>query len=166
MPSETILPPNHKARLRRAENARKLLAGGRAVRDESDADEVSDDDGDWEWIYEESTSIDADAQSQAETKEDGGVASTRKRRHTNASAAKRIIGAKYGKFVCKIADCVLINNGTSNTDWVGVIWGFREDEDYEEGDIMKAQVWWFTSEKDIHSKLRKRADFLEVCSSS
>ncbi|PQE24574.1 origin recognition complex subunit 1 protein [Rutstroemia sp. NJR-2017a WRK4] len=161
MPSEPILPPTHKARLRRAENARKLLAGGRAVRDESDADEVSDDDGDWEWIYEESTSADADAQSQAETKEDGGVASTRKRRHTNASAAKRIIGAKLGKFVCKIADCVLINNGTSNTDWVGVIWGFREDEDYEEGDIMKAQVWWFTSEKDIHSKLRKRADFLE-----
>ncbi|ESZ89595.1 hypothetical protein SBOR_10016 [Sclerotinia borealis F-4128] len=163
---KAILPADAKARLRRAENARKRLAGGRPVREESDEEEESGGAAEWEWIYEDDTFEEAVSPSQTNAKESKSAAANKTRRLLRGTGTKRIIGAKAGKIICKIADCVLINNDTSNTNWVGVISGFEEDEGYDENaesylDIMKANIWWFSSPKDIHSKTRKRPDLLE-----
>ncbi|KAI9644476.1 Origin recognition complex, subunit 1 [Ciborinia camelliae] len=169
-PSKTlpkaILPADAKARLKRAENARKRLAGGLTVREESDEEGEPDEDDEWEWIYEDENSEEAVSTSQTNGRGGESAAIKRTRRLSRDTGARRIIGAKAGKTVCKIADCVLINNDTSNSNWVGVISGFEEDEGYDENaesylDIMKAKIWWFSSPKDIHSKMRKRSDFLE-----
>ncbi|KAF7860808.1 hypothetical protein EAF04_008326 [Stromatinia cepivora] len=165
-PSKTILPADAKTRLKRAENSRKRLAGGRTIMEESDEEEDSDDEAEWEWIYEGENSEEAASSPQINAKGDESAAAKRTRRLSKSTGARKIIGAKAGKIICKIADCVLINNDTSNTNWVGVISGFEEDEDYDENaesylDIMKANIWWFSSPKDIHSKTRKRSDFLE-----
>lgn len=153
-----ILPADAVARLNKARNARKCLAGSRTVREESV------EDAEWKWIYKEENS---ESPSQIDTKEGEGSATKRTRRVSKGTGTRRIIGAKLGKAICKISDCVLIHNGSSTTDWVGIISGFEEDEGYDENaesylDVMKANVWWFSSPKDIHSKTRKRSDFLDV----
>lgn len=167
-PSKPILPADAQVRLKRADNARKRLAGGRTVREESreeeDEDEDEDEDAEWEWIYEDG---DSESLSQTNSKEGESAGAKRTRRLSKGTGTRRIIGARSGKTICKIADCVLINNGNSNIDWVGVISGFEQDEGYDEDaesyyGIMNANIWWFTSHEDIHSKTRKRSDFLEV----
>ncbi|KAG4025583.1 hypothetical protein MFRU_054g00120 [Monilinia fructicola] len=166
-PSKPILPADAQVRLKRADNARKRLAGGRTVREESreeeDEDEDEDEDAEWEWIYEDG---DSESLSQTNSKEGESAGAKRTRRLSKGTGTRRIIGARSGKTICKIADCVLINNGNSNIDWVGVISGFEQDEGYDEDaesyyGIMNANIWWFTSHEDIHSKTRKRSDFLE-----
>lgn len=159
-----ILPADAVARLNKARNARKCLAGGRTVREESYEEEESVKDAEWEWIYKEENS---ESPSQIDTKDGEGSATKWTRRVSKGTGARRIIGAKLGKTICKISDCVLIHNGSSTTDWVGIISGFEEDEGYDENaesylDVMKANIWWFSSPKDIHSTTRKRSDFLDV----
>lgn len=166
-PSKAILPAESKTRSRKAENARKQVADNSTVKEESDEEEESDDEAEWQWLYEKDNSEEVASPSQTNAKGGGSAATKRTRRLSKGTENRRIIGAKAGNTICKIADCVLINNDTSNTNWVGVISGFEEDEGYDENaesylDIMKANIWWFSSPKDIHSKTRKRSDFLEV----
>jgi origin recognition complex subunit 1 len=111
------------------------------IREDSD-DELGTDDLPWEWIYESE-----DAESPSDQ------LSTRKRKR--GQDGPKIIGARTGDFRCKIGDTVLLKAEGSNEAWVGMIWSFSETE---EGDKM-ALFLWFSSEKEIRNKNKKRTDF-------
>lgn len=97
----------------------------------------------WEWIYggEVARSDDED--------DEGG----RKRRKVNANT---IVGARIGSFRVKVGDCVVLKSDGSSDAWVAMICEFVDDE--EEGE-MAANFMWFSSEKEIRSKDKKRNDF-------
>ncbi|KAH8676360.1 ATPase [Xylariales sp. PMI_506] len=111
------------------------------LREDSD-DELGFEDHPWEWIRQSPTT--------SAVKPDG-----RKRKHDDAT--EKIIGAQMGTFECYIGDCVLLKAEGSGEAWVGIITEFLEDD--EDGD--KAAVFlWFSSEKEIRNKTKKRTDFL------
>jgi origin recognition complex subunit 1 len=127
------------------EKARQFLTGGAVLREDSD-DELGYEDHPWEWIYEQSGAEDA-------PKED---ATPRKRKAAPSSLGRRIVGARMGKFRCKVGDAVLLK-AEGNQAWVGIICDFHEDAEDEE---KMAKFLWFSSEKEIRNKNKKRTDFL------
>jgi origin recognition complex subunit 1 len=110
------------------------------AREDSD-DELGDEDLPWEWIYDEGASAAAD---------DAMLA--RKRRRTGC---RKPVGARMGKFECRIGDCVLLKADGSNEAWVALICEFLDNDD---GD-MAANFMWFSTEKEIRNKQKKRTDF-------
>jgi origin recognition complex subunit 1 len=60
-----------------------------------------------------------------------------------------------GRFECHIGDCVLLKADGSNEAWVALICEFVEDEDGDKA----ANFMWFSSEKEIRNKEKKRMDF-------
>jgi origin recognition complex subunit 1 len=98
-----------------------------------------------------------------------------------AGAAKRklgrtIVGARMGSFQCRLGDCVLLKAEGQNEAWVGLICEFSEeqtdngdddeedddDEEEEKHSTMMANIMWFSTEKEIKNKEKKRTDFLQV----
>ena len=77
---------------------------------------------------------------------------------------KTIIGARMGDFECHIGDTVLLK-AAGNEAWVAIVQDFAEgeieDDDGEMINDMKASFLWFSSEKEIVNKSKKRHDFLE-----
>ncbi|KAK7987888.1 hypothetical protein PG990_004740 [Apiospora arundinis] len=119
---------------------------GGVARDDSD-DELGYDDHPWEWIY-ESTGETQPTSDRAE--------SARKRKRDDLSG--KIIGARMGTFECAIGDCVLLKaEGSSNEAWVGIISDFVEED--EDGD-KAATFLWFSTEKEIRNRDKKRTDAL------
>ncbi|KAL8781652.1 MAG: hypothetical protein Q9213_005917 [Squamulea squamosa] len=114
----------------KAERARQFLRGGGVLREDSD-DELGLDDHPWEWIYPEE--IDDDDEE-----------------------PDRIIGARMGDFQCAVGDCCLLKAEGTNEAWVGIICAFEEDEDGGKG----ANFMWFSTEKEIRNKQKKRTDAL------
>ncbi|KAL8736256.1 MAG: hypothetical protein Q9166_000411 [cf. Caloplaca sp. 2 TL-2023] len=112
----------------KAERARQYLRGGGILREDSD-DELGLDDHPWEWIYSE------------ETKDDD-------------PESDQIIRARMGDFQCAIGDCCLLKAEGTNEAWVGIICSFEEDEDGDKG----ANFMWFSTEKEIRNKQKKRMD--------
>lgn len=113
------------------------------ARDDSD-DELGDEDYPWEWIYQSPPDVD-----KAEP--------VRKRKRHDTP--EEIIGARNGEFECYLGDCVLLKAEGSHEAWVGIVTEFvDEDEDGE----MAANFLWFSSEKEIRSREKKRTDFLPV----
>ena len=113
-------------------------------REDSD-DELGDEDLPWEWIYDVK-----------EPDRKDGSASERKRRKVGGS---RITGARMGNFECRVGDCVLLKADGSNEAWVALICEFAEDD----GQGNKAaNFMWFSTEKEIRNKERKRTDFYSV----
>lgn len=98
---------------------------------EDSDDELGTEDLPWEWIY---------------------------------TPNKTIIGAQIGDFKCHIGDTVLLK-AAGNEAWVAIIQDFSEgeieDDDGEMINDMKASFLWFSSEKEIVNKNKKRRDFLE-----
>jgi origin recognition complex subunit 1 len=120
----------------------------RKARDDSD-DELGSDDLPWEWIY--------DTESVAErTNDDADGEGDRKRRRITAS---KIVGAKMGSFECRVGDCVLLKAEGSNEAWVGIICEFIDDDG--QGD-KAANFMWFSTEKEIRNRDKKRTDFYSV----
>lgn len=119
----------------KAERARQYLRTGGVLREDSD-DELGLDDHPWEWIYSEETDNDEDAE------------------------PGQIIGARMGDFQCVVGDCCLLKaEGSTNEAWVGIICAFEEDDgDGEKG----ANFMWFSTEKEIRNKQKKRMDALPV----
>ena len=76
------------------------------------------------------------------------------------SRTREIIGARMGGFQCKLGDCVLLKAEGSNEAWVGLIVSFQEDEEEDE---KMADFMWFSTEKEIRNKQKKRMDALPVC---
>ncbi|KAL1868716.1 Origin recognition complex, subunit 1 [Diaporthe australafricana] len=113
------------------------------ARDDSD-DELGVDDHPWEWIYADSP--------------DGSPVggSSRKRKRALADEEPKIVGARMGPFACRVGDIVLLKAETSGEAWIAIIRDFLEDEEGE----MAADFLWFSSEKEIRNKHKKRTDFL------
>lgn len=129
MPHKTTTATPRQQRAAKAEKARKILAG--VARDDSD-DELGDEDHPWEWIYEKQEEGEEQAVDESEDEEEPA---TKKRKRSkairNVSRQQRIMGAKMGKFKCKIGDCVLLKAEGTNTAWVGIICEFMEDDEGE-----------------------------------
>ncbi|KAI9829807.1 MAG: Origin recognition complex, subunit 1 [Phylliscum demangeonii] len=85
-------------------------------------------------------------------------ASTRPRKGAR-TASPAIIGARMGSFQCRLGDCVLLKAEGRHEAWVGLICEFR-DEDEEDGG-KQANIMWFSTEKEIKNKQKKRMDFRE-----
>jgi origin recognition complex subunit 1 len=118
---------------------------GGVSREDSD-DELGTEDHPWEWIYEED----------AFTATNDDDEASRKRKRPNP---KEILGARMGNFTCKLGDTVLLKAEESNEAWVGIICDFLvDDEDGEKA----ARFLWFSSEKEIANKEKKRTDFHPV----
>lgn len=122
--------------------AKKIIPG--IVRDDSD-DELGTDDLPWEWIY-------------SSSRENTPVAETpsRKRKRTQKN---QIIGARMGSFECHLGDTVLLKAEGSNEAWVALICEFVEDQ--EDGE-KEANFMWFSTEKEIRNREKKRTDFYWV----
>lgn len=132
------------------EQARKHLAGGAVFREDSD-DELGYEDHPWEWIY-KPTNLPKDGS------QDGQCVTPRKRKSMSSASDGRIIGARMGNFQCKLGDAVLLKAEWQQA-WVGIITDFFEDEEEDE---KMASFLWFSSEREIRNKAKKRTDFLPV----
>ncbi|KAI4161144.1 MAG: hypothetical protein L6R39_000104 [Caloplaca ligustica] len=116
----------------KAEKARQYLHGGGILREDSD-DELGLEDHPWQWIY-SSESDDGDE-----------------------TGHGQIIAARMGNFKCAIGDCCLLKAEGTNEAWVGIICAFEEDQ---EGGEKAANFMWFSTEKEIRNKQKKRVDAL------
>ncbi|OCL07359.1 origin recognition complex subunit 1 [Glonium stellatum] len=134
----------------KAEKARQYLSGGAVLREDSD-DELGIEDHPWQWIYE-----DQDVQGH---NNDRSV-TPRKRKAASSATENRIVGARMGSFQCRIGDAVLLK-AEGNQAWVGIICGLFDSDDEEEGEEKMAKFMWFSSEKEIRNKSKKRDDCLE-----
>jgi len=72
-----------------------------------------------------------------------------------------ISGARFGQYQFMLGDTVFLKAEGSKEAWVGIICDFQEDE--EEGE-KTANFMWFSSEKEIRNKQKKRTDSLPVSS--
>jgi origin recognition complex subunit 1 len=110
----------------------KRLLLGKGVNRDDSDDELGFDNHEWEWIY-----------STAENVKTG-----------------LIIGARFGpQFQCMLGDCVLLKANIPSEAWVGIICEFRENDETAE---KEAYFMWFSTEKEIINKQKKRTDFLWV----
>ena len=114
-------------------------------RDLSD-DELAGDEPTWEWIY----------NSTPTTERSDDPQSDRKRRKV---VGDRIVGARIGQFECRIGDTVMLKADGFNEVWVALICEFVEDDG--EGE-KAANFMWFSSEREIRNKDKKRTDFFPV----
>ncbi|TLD14895.1 hypothetical protein PspLS_10865 [Pyricularia sp. CBS 133598] len=125
-------------------------------REDSD-DELGDEDLPWEWIY-DADGLQKRQQEDAADADDGTTPRKRKRTQQSCSGP-RIVGARMGNFECRIGDTVLLKaEGGSNEAWVGIICEFVE-EDGDDGE-KAAHFLWFSTEREIRNKEKKRTDFL------
>ncbi|KAI3400497.1 hypothetical protein diail_3118 [Diaporthe ilicicola] len=127
---------------RPSRRSKKAVLPGIA-REDSD-DELGIDDHPWQWIY-------ADGREESPA---GG--SSRKRKRALADEEPKIVGARMGSFACRVGDIVLLKAETSGEAWIAIIREFLEDDEGK----MAANFLWFSSEKEIRNKHKKRTDFL------
>ncbi|RTE71251.1 hypothetical protein BHE90_014343 [Fusarium euwallaceae] len=106
-------------------------------------DELAGDEPSWEWIYNTSPTAERSDEPQSD----------RKRRKVTGD---KIVGAKIGRFECRIGDIVMLKADGSNEAWVALICEFVEDDG--EGE-KAANFMWFSSEKEIRNKDKKRSDY-------
>lgn len=110
----------------------RQLLSGGGVIREDSDDELGFDDLPWEWIYSED--------------------------NNNEDEVQEIVGARMGAFECMIGDSVLLKAEGTHEAWIGLICDFEEDE--EEGKM--ANFMWFSTEREIRNKQKKRTDALPV----
>jgi origin recognition complex subunit 1 len=70
-----------------------------------------------------------------------------------------IVGARLGQFDCFLGDCVILRSEGTAPAWVAIIDKFVAGEDGEKA----ASFVWFSNEKEIRNKAKKRTDSLHVC---
>lgn len=126
---------------RTTKRAKRAIPTGIA-RVDSD-DELGIDDHPWEWVY-------ADKQKNSQANEDGAI---RKRKRTT-EGEPQIVAARMGSFTCSVGDTVLLKAEGTGEAWVGIICEFLEEDDGEKA----ANFMWFSSEKEIRNKQKKRTD--------
>lgn len=140
-----MAPDNDKimAPINSEENTKRQLS--KIPQDLSD-DELADVEPSWQWIY----------NSTLTTERGDGTQSDRKRRKVTGD---RIVGARIGQFECRIGDAVMLKADGSNEAWIALICEFVEDDG--EGE-KAANFMWFSSEKEIRSRDKKRSDYYPV----
>ena len=125
----------------KAERAKKYLSvgggGGGVAREDSD-DELGLEDHPWEWIY-----------------------STDPAKKGASNDEREIVGARMGGFQCMVGDSVLLKAEGTREAWIGMICAFVEEED--EGGEKGADFMWFSTEREVWNKQKKRTDALPVC---
>jgi len=115
----------------KAERARQYLTEGGVARENSD-DELGLEDYPWEWIYSGETP-------------------------KKARDEPEIIGARMGDFQCMVGDCVLLKAEGNGEAWIGLICHFEVDQIEAE---KVANFMWFSTEREIRNKQKKRTDAL------
>ena len=134
MPHSTLPAGNPQAvesNQAKVKRAKQFLTAGGVLREDSD-DELGLEDHPWQWIHSKSAN----------------------------GKANEIVGARMGQFECMVGDCVLLKAEGTKEAWIGLICNFQEDED-EDGDVeMAANFMWFSTEKEIRNKTKKRTDFV------
>lgn len=127
------------------------MTKGALVRDDSD-DELGVEDLPWEWVY--------DANEVKEEEGNDGSPQKRGRRRSSRPAPqrRRIVGARMGRFECKVGEVILLKSPEPGKDWVGVITEFVEEEDDEEEDevLKSANIMWFASPDEFMGTRNKR----------
>jgi hypothetical protein len=123
--------------------AKKILDA--ALEDSDEEEEEEWGDRRWEWIYEM-------------TLKSGKISTTRDRSHSQTG---KIVGFRRrdNGLECRIGDCVTLAAPGNSSDWVGMIKRFTGQD--SDGDEL-AEFLWFSDEKEIHNKQKKREDFLPV----
>jgi hypothetical protein len=141
--------------------ARRYLTGVGIAREDSD-DELGLEDLPWEWLYEDEHTPTSDRAKQIAEEATEGVKSLKRKRRPGVENAVplegKIVGARMGSFECRIGDCVLLKAEGNNEAWVGLVCEFIDDE--ENGKA--ANFMWFSTEKEIRNKEKKRKDFMQV----
>ena len=135
------------------ERARQWIKRGAVTADDSE-DELGIDDQPWEWIYADQDIRRVKVSNQ--DVEDGK--NSRKRKASAISSSGDIVGARIGKFECRLGDTVLLKAEGGNDAWVGVICDLFNGED--EGQKM-ANFMWFSNPREIRNKGKKMADVLD-----
>ena len=115
----------------RAKRARQYLREGGVAREDSD-DELGLEDHPWRWIYSEEAA-------------------------KNSANGPEIVGARMGDFRCMVGDCVLLKAEGNGEAWIGLICNFEEGEEEDE---KVANFMWFSTEREIRNKQKKRTDAL------
>ena len=105
---------------------------GGGVTREDSDDELGLDDHPWEWIYSED--------------------------REGKNGMSEIIGARMGSFQCMVGECVFLKAEGAGEAWIGLICDFQEDEE----DGKAANFMWFSTEREIRNKQKKRTDALPV----
>ena len=137
------MPPKASPRTDNKPASRQKRRISGVAREDSD-DELGDEDLPWEWVY--------DVQ-EPDRKDD--APSEKKRRKVTSQV---ITGARLGSFECRVGDAVLLKADGSNEAWIGLICEFIDDDDGEKA----ANFMWFSTEKEIRNRDRKRKDFEPV----
>ena len=133
MPHRTSSPPRNAKS--KAQRAKKYLSVGGVAREDSD-DELGLEDHPWEWIY-----------------------STEPAKRKRSSDEREIVGARMGGFQCMVGDSVLLKAEGTREAWIGLICTFVEDDEGEKA----ADFMWFSTEREVWNKQKKRTDALPVC---
>ena len=134
MPHRTSSPP--RTIKSKAKRAKQYLSVGGVAREDSD-DELGLEDHPWEWIY-----------------------STKPAKKGANSDEREIVGARMGGFLCMVGDSVLLKAEGTREAWIGLICAFVEDDESGE---KAADFMWFSTEKEVWNKQKKRTDALPVC---
>lgn len=129
---------------------RKSDTRRQGVQREDSDDELGLDDHPWTWVY--------DASSGGGAPDRDGKTIRAVRTKGDGDAQRKIVGAKMGGFECQIGDCVLLKAEGSNEAWVAIICEFVDNDAGEKA----ANFMWFSTEREIRNKDRKRQDFYWV----
>ena len=116
----------------KVDRARQYLTTGGVARDDSD-DELGYDDHPWEWIFSQNGNT--------------------------VGGDPEIIGARMGRFECRVGDSVLLKAEGTHEAWIGLICDFEFDDEAEE---KMANFMWFSTEREVRNKQKKRQDALMV----
>ncbi|RDL42026.1 p-loop containing nucleoside triphosphate hydrolase [Venustampulla echinocandica] len=162
-PTTTLTPQQE--RTEKAERVRKVLnaALNSDGQNESDTDvsetDVSDsdksdadDDEPWEWIYSGGAELEKEKAPETPCRRQQVRDAVKCQRGSKIGVRRRADGLE-----CRIGDSVLLNAPGSKVPWVGMLISFvGRDEDGDEC----AEFMWFSDEKEIYNKQKKRTDFL------
>jgi len=151
----------------KADLARQLLNGTAASKFQPDYDQDTSDNGDddealhvetdeeedWEWIYSDDPSEHASANPTSGHGRKRKVSSM-----LQAALGSNIVGAKRGKFECRLGDVVRLKDEGRDV-WTALICAFNDEED---ADSMEATFMWLSPETEIRNKAKRRGDALPV----
>ena len=131
--TEDTMPPKPSVGFKSSKVERaRRYLSGGGVIREDSDDELGLEDHPWQWIY---------SQEKEGRKRDA-----------------EIVGASMGSFQCMLGDCVLLKADGAGEAWIGLICDFQHDE----GDQKAANFMWFSTEREIRNKEKKRTDTLPV----
>ena len=103
---------------------------------------------DWHWLYSDG----------AETNDDRPRATPRSLREKIRQPKRSIVGACVGTDSYHRGDCVLLRAEGSSQCWVAIIQDFTVDDEGKKA----AEFVWFSNEKEVVNKAKKRTDALPV----